>query len=577
MKTMHHKRRLWRWKWRFRDMKLYVKFLLIIMLMCICMQASNFLAMHGTYQIYNEQIYRMMAQTLASFVGQMENEFGKIETMTLSMIGDNGIQKNLMILNDSDAAHIDKVQARANLKSQLANYMIGSNAFEHFSLFVESDGSRIVWNQGSSHQIASHMTEHANQNGAIRFIVDDGVLLMCRCIRQTQNMDFTTLATMVGIINVPSLVNKCSWVYTNVGVDHFDISIFYDKENCLYYEGEKQVPQEMNGYVIKEGRFIVQSSSSLGWYFVFSTPYDTILASVKKSVMHTVTLTLVVALVAIVFGVLFVRMITRHLDKLLHKFDTYASGHLPSNTESSPYLDRHDEIGRLHRHFDRMAFENQKLSEENYNRMLLYKETEYRQLQQQIQPHFIFNALSTIMWMAHQNGDEETADLTVSLAQLLRASMNVDSKLNSVRNEIRIVQAYMNIQRARYRERLQFEVQIPDEMQEVLVPRMTIQPLVENAIHYAVEEMLDTCVICVFGHVDGEKAVIIVEDNGGGMEEDMLNKLESGEVKPRGTGIGLRNIHQRIQLAFSQNYGLKIHSCNGRTQIHIIVPLKAEQ
>lgn len=574
MKPIQNKHKLWQKKWCFRNMKLHVKFLLIIVFICICLQASNFLAMQGTYQVYNEQLYSMMTQTLASFVGQMENELGKIETMTLSMIGDNGIQKNLMILNASDAAYIDKVQARANLKSQLANYMIGSNAFEHFALFVQNDGSRIVWSQGSSDQITLQMTEYANQNGAIRFIVDDDVLLMCRCIRQTQNMDFSTLSTMVGIISVPTLINKCSGVYTNAGVDHFDISIFCDKENCLYYEGEKQIPLEKNGYVIQDGHFIVQTRSSLGWYFIFSTPYDTILASTQQAVMRSITLTLVIALIAIMFSVFFVRMITRHLDKLLHKFDTYASGHLPTEAESAPYQDRHDEIGRLHRHFDRMAFENQKLSKENYNRMLLYKETEYRQLQQQIQPHFIFNALSTIMWMAHQNSDEETVDLTVSLAQLLRASMNVDSKLNSVRNEIKIVHAYMNIQRARYRERLQFEVEIPDELQEVFVPRMTIQPLVENAIHYAVEEMLDTCVIRVFGYVEENKAVLIVEDNGSGMEEDMLNKLETGEVTPRGTGIGLRNINQRIQLAFSQNYGLQIHSGNRGTQIHIIVPLK---
>lgn len=560
-----------------RDMKIHVKFLIIIILVCLCLLAGNYFATQSTYQVYNEQLYRMMTQTLASFVGQMENEFKKIETLTLSMIGDAGIQRNLMVLNNADALYIEKVRARTNLKSQLANYMMGSDAFEIANLFVASDGSRIVWDQGRGYQITSSMAAYAYENGAIRFLAEQNMLIMCRRIRQTQNMDLTTLATMVGIMDLQALVSKCSWVYTNAGVDHFDVSIFYDAENCLYREGEEAGMLEQNGYAIRDGRFIVQTSSNLGWHFVFSTPYDAILASTQRAIARSVLLTAGIALAAVVVSALFVRMITRHLDKLLYKFDTYAKGQLPTEAESMPYQTRQDEIGRLHRHFDRMAFEYHKLSAESYNRMLLLKETEYRQLQQQIQPHFIFNALSTIMWKARQNHDEETAELTVSLAQLLRASMSMEGNLNSVRNEIKIVQAYMNIQRVRYRERLQFEVQLPDALQEVLLPRMTLQPLVENAIHYAVEEMLETCVIRVRGSAAGENAVLVVEDNGGGMDEHMLEMLENGEAKPRGTGIGLRNIHQRIQLAFSQQYGLSIHCSGGWTQIHITVPLKTEE
>lgn len=564
-------------KWRIGNMKLHVKFLLIIVMVCLCLLIGNYWATQSTYRVYDEQIYRMMVQTLASYVGQVENEFSKIETLTLSMIGDAGIQNNLMRLNNPKSKYLEKVQARANLKSQLANYMMGTNAFECFAIVVASDGFRVLWDPGSGRQITAPMAAYAYENGMIRYVADADSLLMCRRIRQTQNMSLSALATMVGIVDIRALVNKCSWVYTNVGVDHLDISIFYDEEHCLYRGNTAHALLEENGYAIQNGSFVVQTSSTMGWYFVLSTPYEAILSSTRQSIMRSVMITIAIAIGAVLLSVLFVRMITRHLDKLLNKFDTYANGQLPSAAESLPYQDRHDEIGRLHRHFDHMAFENRKLSEENYNRMLLFKETEYRQLQQQIQPHFIFNALSTIMWMAHRNGDEETADLTVSLAKLLRASMSMDGDLNTVQNEVKIVQAYMNIQRVRYRERLQFEVQIPPELQDVLLPRMTLQPLVENAIHYAAEEMLETCVIRIYGRAEGKKALLIVEDNGMGMEEDMLNKLQTGEVKPRGTGIGLRNIHQRIQLAFSQEDGLTIHSRSGQNQICISVPLQPEK
>ena len=144
-------------KWRIGNMKLHVKFLLIIVMVCLCLLIGNYWATQSTYRVYDEQIYRMMVQTLASYVGQVENEFSKIETLTLSMIGDTGIQNNLMRLNNPKSKYLEKVQARANLKSQLANYMMGTNAFECFAIVVASDGFRVLWDPGSGRQITAPM------------------------------------------------------------------------------------------------------------------------------------------------------------------------------------------------------------------------------------------------------------------------------------------------------------------------------------------------------------------------------------------------------------------------------------
>lgn len=104
------------------------------------------------------------------------------------------------------------------------------------------------------------------------------------------------------------------------------------------------------------------------------------------------------------------------------------------------------------------------------------------------------------------------------------------------------------------------------------IPAMTIQPLVENAVHYAAEEMLETCVICIRGSAAGDGVDIVVEDNGSGMDEDILSKLETGEVRPEGLGIGMRNIHKRIQYAFSDQCGLRVKCVDGRTQVIIHLP-----
>ena len=112
---------------------------------------------------------------------------------------------------------------------------------------------------------------------------------------------------------------------------------------------------------------------------------------------------------------------------------------------------------------------------------------------------------------------------------------------------------------------------------EIALPRMTVQPIVENAVHYAAEEMLDTCRIRVFARREGKDVVIVVEDNGSGIDEDILNRLENGAAQSRGTGIGLRNIDQRIRIAFSERYGLEFHRVDDRTQVWIRVPEKIEK
>lgn len=105
-----------------------------------------------------------------------------------------------------------------------------------------------------------------------------------------------------------------------------------------------------------------------------------------------------------------------------------------------------------------------------------------------------------------------------------------------------------------------------------MIPQMTIQPIVENSIKYALEGSLDSCTIRILGYKDGDAAVIIVEDNGPGIDKDILCKISEGSVETEGNGIGLMNIQKRIQLVFSEDYGLEFHRVNECTQVWIRVP-----
>ena len=162
--------------------------------------------------------------------------------------------------------------------------------------------------------------------------------------------------------------------------------------------------------------------------------------------------------------------------------------------------------------------------------------------------------------------------MTDALGKMLRASLNDKRDVVTVAEDLQITQAYLRIQLIRYGDRLQVEYALPEDILPCLIPAMTLQPLVENAVHHAAEEMLDTCVIRISGEVVNGGIDVVVEDNGPGMDEDILAKLESGEIKPEGMGIGMRNIHRRVQYAFSQRYGLQVRRVDAHTRIIIHLP-----
>lgn len=197
----------------------------------------------------------------------------------------------------------------------------------------------------------------------------------------------------------------------------------------------------------------------------------------------------------------------------------------------------------------------------------LLQEKQMQQLRAQVRPHFLYNTLESIYCLAQNAPDQRIAVMTDALGKMLRASLNESRDIVTVAEDLQVTREYLRIQLIRYGDRLQVEYDVEEQVMSCQIPAMTIQPLVENAVHHAAEEMLDTCVIRICGRVTEDGVDIVVEDNGPGMDEDILNKLETGEVKPEGLGIGMRNIHKRVQYAFHGPYGLRVKCSDGVTRI----------
>ena len=566
------KKKHWAARW-FQNRSLCGKFVLILGLLLSLLLAGEFASRSMAYRAYNEQLYVMTSKTLNSYVERVETQLERMDELTLSIIGDRSIQEELVKLKDTPTGTMPWLVSCMNLRNGLAAHLYDDMNLNKMHISVREDTNTSTTSSTVFLEQKDRLNDLAIEaKGAMCFAVDAGKLFMTREIRQWEGLTLEHLGTIIAQVDMEGLIRRCMG-----GESDLSAAVWVEGE-CLYDgTGLGLSAPGQTGWRIEGNRFIVEKESRRGWRFLAAMPYGRIQRSIDQAARRSVALTVLAGVIGLIVSALLVRGIARHLERLLDKFDAYQHGELPDLKKSEQYVGRRDEIGRLHRHFDRMAYEHKRLTDENYERMVLLKEAQYGQLQQQIRPHFLFNALSTIVWVAYEHGDEETARMTETLARILRASINRGETTVTLRDELKLTGDYMEIQRARFGRRLEYACEVPEELMEIALPRMTVQPIVENAVHYAAEEMLDTCRIRVFARREGKDVVIVVEDNGSGIDEDILNRLENGAAQSRGTGIGLRNIDQRIRIAFSERYGLEFHRVDDRTQVWIRVPEKIEK
>ncbi len=237
-----------------------------------------------------------------------------------------------------------------------------------------------------------------------------------------------------------------------------------------------------------------------------------------------------------------------------------------------------DEMGELGNNLNNMLDGIQALMQENIDREILAKNSEIRALQNQINAHFIYNVLESIKMMAEINEEYEMSDAITALGKLLRYSMRWVSRNVKLRDEMDYIHNYMILINLRYDYEVHLSVKIPEELLEQEIPKMSIQPIIENAILHGIEPLGEESTIYIKGWADGDDFFIEVTDAGTGMTDEELEDLEArmqGQIEPAGgksNGIGLKNVHDRIRMSFGNDYGLKISTrigCYTKVMVHL--------
>lgn len=566
------------------NIRLTRKFLLILLIAMLLVGTGVWAAIRIPFSAYNEQLYQSSAQLMTLFANEIQSELDDVESLSYRILADNVLQKSLSTMSNRPVGTASWTGAKTDIGDRMSYYSIWFSSA--ISLHLRTTGG-ISFNQSfgtafTNEEITPKQVELAAQGkGRAVWIVDEqpggeAALYLLRQVREVEYLSLRPLATIMIRMDLRSTVEKY-----RVSLSHlsspFSCAI-YTGDVCLYASDEQiRDLDEMNdGYTFMrlDGQdfLCVRFTAANGWRYITLVDYDDINATISSSMKLTMTTMLGAMLLALAVGTWLISSVMRHLKVLVAKFDAFAiSGH-PFTEENDPYLTRQDEIGQLHRHFNKMTRDYDRMTKDNSEKQRLLQETQMQQLRAQVRPHFLYNTLESIYCLAKDAGNERIATMTNALGKMLRSSLNNKRDIVTVAEDLDITKQYMSIQLIRYGDKLRVEYDIPEALMNCRLPAMTLQPLVENAVHHAAEEMMDVCVIRISGQAVPDGIDLTVEDNGPGMDEDILDKLESGEIKPEGLGIGMRNIHRRVQYAFSAQYGLRVKSEPGLTRIIIHLP-----
>jgi len=232
-----------------------------------------------------------------------------------------------------------------------------------------------------------------------------------------------------------------------------------------------------------------------------------------------------------------------------------------------------DEIGRLTESFNFMVSKIDHLVKEVYQEKIAQKNAELEALQAQINPHFLYNTLDSINWMLMDIGADDISDVVVSLGDILKYSIHGKDVLVPLNEEVQYIESYLCIQKNRLEDRLCTSMEIQKEARACMVPKLILQPMVENAILHGIEPMKDGGRVRITAGLEQQNLLITIEDNGPGMAPEELEQCRAAVYSESGAtdSIGMRNVHRRLRLHFGEEYGLAIES---RYQEGTIVTLR---
>lgn len=353
-------------------------------------------------------------------------------------------------------------------------------------------------------------------------------------------------------------------LYNELQTENIDIVMNADTDTVVTGTGDD------------EKIYTFSRSETTGWTVVGCMNMAELLKDSREANKIYMLTAIVLVVIAMLLSSFISKSITLPIQKLRNSMERVQEGDFKA---ADIVIPAENEIGSLTTSFNVMTHKIEDLVAQNVHEQELKRKSELKALQSQINPHFLYNTLDSIIWMAEGKKNEDVVVMTASLARLLRQSISNEDETVSIIQEIQYVKSYLTIQKMRYKDKLEYEIDVDPSIYSVHIVKLVLQPIIENAIYHGLKYKDSKGMIWVKGHQDGRNAVIEIKDDGVGMDEETLAHIfEKHKVNYHSNGVGVYNIQKRLSLYYGKEYGLRYESEKEKgTTVTVVIPMDQEE
>ena len=354
------------------------------------------------------------------------------------------------------------------------------------------------------------------------------------------------------------------FIMDELGNNIFNFDQFEDPN-----KSRKMTFDEFNKGIGKENIYTIVTAHSVNnnWTVSLYKPQKLIYESTNFMITGNVIAIMLLIVFSIIITSVLSKVMVSGLEKLRANMEEVEKGNMEITVKSN----NEDEVGALIRGFEKMILQI-KLIEDVYESRLIQKDYEMKALQAQINPHFLYNSLSLINWMALETDQEDISKITLSLSTFYRTALNKGKNILRVRDEIKNMRSYLDIQLMMHDYEFDVDVQVEEDILDYNILNLILQPLIENAINHGIDLKTNGrgC-IKIIGEKQNDEIVLIVSDNGVGMSNEQAESI----LTNKSNGYGVKNVNERIKLYYGEQYQLKIESEIGiGTKVKVTIPIR---
>lgn len=553
---------------KFRDMKYRHKLTILLVISSLVPMTMLALYSHNSMSRlvrHNEveDTSSILEQTRESIDSQIEVYTGLINYLTYSPDIEEVINEKNM---DNYVAYAKYTQIVDPLLTVPKSYHDAINQIQIFadSIKVRHEYTLVPMDEIGQEWWSSQLNDEVQvqwlvntekpEIAAVRNIYDGRNRTAVLCITLDYNKIFKPLKNIISEESGTMVLDQ------NQNIVYRDENI-QDNDLADLRESDKILEQISKEYVA-----VNSTSQNTGWKFYLYKTKKSVEKSVYQMLLAEIPLIAGCVLIIFILGMAFSRLFTRKIEMLTENMDQVNHG----SREVTVTSDAEDEVGVLIRSFRRMMGEIDRLISEVYENKIALKEFELKALTAQINPHFLYNSLSIINWMAIKSGQKEISKVTLDLSTFYRTALSKGEDMVTVENCIRNIEAYLSIQLVMHDNDFTVEWKIDPQVKAEKVPKLILQPVVENALEHGLDVKEEGDKILQLSFLDAGDAVLLrVEDNGMGMEQSVAESLVTYQAE----GYGLKNVNDRICLLYGEEYKIRITSSVGKgTVVEMRIP-----